>query len=92
MTQNYYKSPHKVSELKVKELNTHQADVFQNVNTVQQQGSLISISSESSKIRLFIKVLYIWFNLCRRFLVPCSECLLVLVQLYNVLVPRSLKT
>ena len=33
------------------------------------KGSLISISSESSKIHLLIKVLYrpIWFNLCRRY-------------------------
>ena len=33
------------------------------------KGSLISISSEPSKIHLLIKVLYrhIWFNLCRRY-------------------------
>ena len=40
MTQNYYKSVNQKSEL-----NSH-LDVFQNVNTVQQKGSLISISSE----------------------------------------------
>ena len=56
------------------------------------KGSLISTSSESSKIDLFIKVLYgpIWTLL----LVPCSECLLVLLvalQLHNVLVLRSLE-
>ena len=54
------------------------------------KGSLVSVLSESSKIHILIKLLHrsIWFNLCR-FLVPCSECLLVLlpaVQLYNVLV------
>ena len=59
--------------------------------TVDQQGSLISISLESSKIHLLMKVVYMWFNLCRRFLVPCSECLLKLVQL-NVLVTKLLKT
>ena len=58
------------------------------------KGSLVSILSESSKIHILIKLLHrsIWFNLCW-FLVPCSECLLVLlpaVQLYTVLVLRSL--
>ena len=59
------------------------------------KGSLISISPESSKTHIFIKVLYksIWLNLCR-FLVTYSECPLVLfpvVQLYNVLGLRSLE-
>ena len=48
MTQNYYKSPLKVHELNKSELNSH-PDIFQNVNTVQQQGSLISISSVHQK-------------------------------------------
>ena len=56
-------------------------DIFQNVKTVQQQGSPISILSESSKTNLLIKVLYIWFDLCRRFPVPsCSECILCISQ------------
>ena len=70
---------------------------YQNYSKMLRQfskGSLISISSESSKTHIFIKVLYksIWFNLCR-FLVTYSECPLVLfaaVHLYNVLVLRSL--
>ena len=45
-----------------------------------KKTSLISISSESWKIYLLIKVLYIWFNLCRRFLVLCSECLFVIIS------------
>ena len=77
---NYFKSPLKVCELKV----------------WVRKGSLISISSESSKIYLLIKVLYrpIWFNdIQTMFIVPRSECLLMLlaaVQLYNVSVLRSL--
>ena len=50
-----------------------------NAKTVQKQGSPISISSESSKIHILIKVLFIWFNLCRKRLVTsCSYCLRVL--------------
>ena len=61
--------------------------MFQNVKTVQQQGSLISILTGSSKICLWVKVLCIWFNLCWRFLVPCSPCVISsAVQLYYVLV------
>ena len=59
------------------------------------KGSLMSISSESSKIHLLIKVLYshIWFNLCRRYSLFHNlniSVLLAAVQLYNVLVLRSL--
>ena len=61
--------------------------MFQNVKTVQQQGSLISILTGSSKICLLVRVLCIWFNLCWRFLVPCSPCVISsAVQLYYVLV------
>ena len=61
------------------------------------KGSLISISSESSKVHLLIKVLYrhIWFNLCRRYLLfhtlNVSLVLLASVQLY-VLAIRPLDT
>ena len=60
------------------------------------KGSIISISSDSSKIHLLIKVLYrhIWSNLCRRYFLfhalSVSVCYLAAVQLYNVLVLRSL--
>ena len=85
MTQNYYQSPLKVNELKV--WDKQPPDVFQNVKTVQQQGSLISILTGSSKICLLVRVLCIWFNLCWRFLVPCSPCVISsAVQLYYVLV------
>ena len=70
---NYYKSLLKVCELSSlrSELSSHQMyskmlRLFSSVNIFR---SLISVSSESSKIHLLIKVLYrhIWFNLCRRY-------------------------
>ena len=51
------KSPLKVHGLKVRVKLL--PDKFQNVKTVEQQGSLISISSESSKNHLLIKALHI---------------------------------
>ena len=53
----------------------------------KSKGSLISISSESSKIHLLIKVLYrhIWFNLCRRYFLfhALNVSLWYWQQLYN---------
>ena len=56
-----------------------------------RKGSPILISSESSKIHVLIKVLYmsVWFNLCR-FLVPYSECVCAISSSATVLVLRSL--
>ena len=66
MIKNSYKSPLKVFELKV--WVKQPPDVFQNVKTFGK-GSLISMSSEPSKIHLLIKVLCrpIWCNLCRQY-------------------------
>ena len=60
------------------------------------KGSLISISSEPSKIHFLIKVLYrhFWFNLCRQYFLFYTlniSLLLAPVQLYNVLVLKSLQ-
>ena len=66
-------------------------DTFQNVNKVQQQGGLISVSAESSKIHLLIKVWCIWFNFCKT--ISCSSILKMssCIKLFNYhfLVSRS---
>ena len=67
------------------ELSSHQ--MYSKVLRQFSKGSLILISSESSKILLLIKVLYrhIWFNLCRRYFwfhaLNVSSC--YWQQLYN---------
>ena len=82
-----FKSPFKVCNLKV--WVKYPPDVFQNVKTVQQRKPNLNFI-RVIKIHLLIKVLYmhIWFNpLQTIFLVPQSECLLVLlavVQLYSL--------
>ena len=50
------------------ELSSHQ--IYSKMLRKERKGSLISISSESSKIHLLIKVLYrpICFDLCRRYI------------------------
>ena len=58
-TQNYFLSD---LALKVHELTNSvkkPPDIFQNFKTVQQQGGLMLSISESSKIHLLIKILYI---------------------------------